>query len=114
MKRGGPCPAMHCKQGLPGGVDGSRGTRTDCNAAEMTSTGSIQAVPRTAPTPTDARNSLYMQTGTGTVDSLTTEVEAARGISDDMESLLEGHREVERILKKRQITGMFPLVTDPA
>ncbi len=48
------------------------------------------------------------------MDSLTTEVEAARGISDDMESLLEGHREVERILKKRQITGMFPLVTDPA
>ncbi len=80
----------------------------------MTSTGSIQAVPRTAPTPTNARNSLYMQPGTGTVNSLTMELEAARGISDDMESLLEGHREVERILKKRQITGMFPLVTDPA
>ncbi len=78
----------------------------------MTSTGSIQAVPRTAPTPTNARNSLYMQPGTGTVNSLTMELEAARGISDDMESLLEGHREVERILKKRRITGVFTLVTD--
>ena len=53
-----------------------------------------------------------MQAGTGTVDSLTMELEAARGISDDMESLLEGHREVERILKKRRITGVFTLVTD--
>jgi len=78
----------------------------------MTSTGSIQAVPRTAPTLTNARNSLCMQAGTGTVDSLTMELEAARGISDDMESLLEGHREVERILKKRRITGVFTLVTD--
>ena len=41
------------------------------------------------------------------------EPEAARGISDDMESLLEGHREVERILKKWRITGVFTLVTGP-
>ena len=56
---------------------------------------------------------LYMQAGTGTVESLTMELEAARGISDDMENLLAGHREVERILQERRKTGVFTLVTDP-
>jgi len=55
---------------------------------------------------------LYMQAGTGTVESLTTELQAAKGISDDMENLLAGHREVERILHERRETGVFKLVTD--
>ena len=56
---------------------------------------------------------LYMQAGTGTVESLTMELEAAKGISDDMDNLLAGHREVERILQERRKTGVFTLVTDP-
>jgi hypothetical protein len=54
-----------------------------------------------------------MQAGTGTVESLTMELEAAKGISDDMENLLVGHREVERMLEERRKTGVFTLVTDP-
>jgi hypothetical protein len=56
---------------------------------------------------------LYMQAGTGAVDSITIELEAAKGISQDMENLLAGHREVERILEERRRTGVFTLVTDP-
>ena len=56
---------------------------------------------------------LYMQAGTGTVESLTMELKAAKGISDDMDNLLAGHREVERILQERRETGVFTLVTDP-
>jgi len=55
---------------------------------------------------------LYMQAGTGTVESLTMELQAAKGISDDMDNLLAGHREVERILHERRETGVFTLVTD--
>ena len=55
---------------------------------------------------------LYMQSGTRTVESLTMELQAAKGISDDMENLLAGHREVERILEERRRTGVFALVTD--
>ena len=55
---------------------------------------------------------LYMQAGTGTVESLTMELQAAKGISDDMENLLAGHREVEQILQERRKTGVFKLVTD--
>jgi serine/threonine-protein kinase len=55
---------------------------------------------------------LYMQAGTGTVESLTMELQAAKGISDDMENLLAGHREVEQILQERRKTGAFKLVTD--
>ncbi len=55
---------------------------------------------------------LYMQAGTGTVESLTMELQAAKGISDDMENLLVGHREVEQILRERRKTGVFKLVTD--
>lgn len=57
---------------------------------------------------------LYMQAGTGTVESLTMELAAARDISDEMENLLAGHREVERILQERRKTGVFTLVTNPA
>ena len=56
---------------------------------------------------------LYMQAGAGTVESLTMELRAAKSISDDMENLLAGHREVERILHERRNTGVFILVTDP-
>ena len=55
---------------------------------------------------------LYMQAGTGTAESLTMELEAAKGISGDMDNLLAGHREVERILQERRKTGVFTLVTD--
>ena len=54
---------------------------------------------------------LHMHAGSGTVESMTTELEAARGLSDDMENLLEGHREVERILQERRKTGVFKIVT---
>ncbi|MCH7565574.1 MAG: serine/threonine protein kinase [Gemmatimonadetes bacterium] len=54
---------------------------------------------------------LYMHAGSGTVESLTMELKAAQGISDDMEQLLAGHREVERILEERRRTGVFTIVT---
>jgi serine/threonine protein kinase len=52
---------------------------------------------------------LRMHAGSGTVESLTMELEAARDLSEDMEGLLEGHREVEKILQERRNTGMFKL-----
>ncbi len=55
---------------------------------------------------------LYMHAGSGTVESLTMELDAAQGLSDDMDKLMEGHREVERILEERRRTGVFTLVTD--
>jgi predicted Ser/Thr protein kinase len=50
---------------------------------------------------------LHMHAGSGTVESVTMEIQAARGLSDDMENLLAGHREVERILQERRLTGVF-------
>ena len=38
--------------------------------------------------------------------------QAAQGLSTDMENLLAGHREAERILDERRATGVFRLVTD--
>lgn len=55
---------------------------------------------------------LYMQAGSGGVESLTMELAAAQGLSDDMENLLAGHREVERILQERRKTGVFSLVAE--
>mgnify|MGYP001375907109 CR=1 FL=1 len=55
---------------------------------------------------------LYMKAGSGTIESLTMELESARDLSDDMEKLLEGHREVERILDERRKTGVFTIVAD--
>jgi serine/threonine-protein kinase len=52
---------------------------------------------------------LRMHAGSGTVESLTMELEAARELSGDMEGLLEGHQEVERILRERRNTGDFSL-----
>jgi len=55
---------------------------------------------------------LYMQAGTGDVRSLTMELKSAQDLSDDMENLLQGHREVERILQERRKTGVFRMITD--
>ena len=52
---------------------------------------------------------LYLHAGSGTVESMTMELSAARGLSDDMENLLAGHREVERILQERRRTGIFTM-----
>jgi len=52
---------------------------------------------------------LYLHAGSGTVEGMTAELKAARDLSDDMENLLEGHREVERILRERRRTGVFTL-----
>ena len=54
---------------------------------------------------------LYMHAGSGTVESLTMELRVAQGLSDDMENLLAGHREVERLLQERRETGVFTIVT---
>ena len=56
-------------------------------------------------------NLLYMHAGSGAVESLTMELQTAQGLSEDMSRLLEGHREVERILDERRRTGFFQLVT---
>jgi hypothetical protein len=40
---------------------------------------------------------------------MTMELEAAQDLSQDMENLLEGHREVERILQERRKTGVFSI-----
>jgi len=37
---------------------------------------------------------------------------AAKGLSEDMVNLLEGHREVERLLAERRATGTFRIVED--
>ena len=42
---------------------------------------------------------LSMQAGAGTVQSITTDLAAARELSDDIERLLEGQAEVEAALK---------------
>ncbi len=54
---------------------------------------------------------LRMHAGSGTVESLTMELESARDLSDDMENLLAGHREVERILQERRKTGVFTIAS---
>lgn len=56
---------------------------------------------------------LRMHAGSGTVESLTMELESARDLSDDMENLLAGHREVERMLQERRKTGVFTLPALP-
>lgn len=56
---------------------------------------------------------LRMHAGDETVESLTMELDAARDLSRDMEHLLEGHREVERVLQERRKTGFFALPGSP-
>jgi hypothetical protein len=53
---------------------------------------------------------LRMHAGERVLQSVTTELETAKGLSGDMSSLLEGHREVERLLAERRATGVFRIV----
>jgi hypothetical protein len=53
---------------------------------------------------------LRMHAGERVLQSVTTELETAKGLSGDMSSLLEGHREVERLLAQRRATGAFRIV----
>ena len=48
-----------------------------------------------------------MHAGERVLQSVTMELETAQGLSGEMSSLLEGHREVERILAERRATGTF-------
>ncbi len=50
---------------------------------------------------------LLMHGGGGTVESLTMDLAAAQDVAAEMSDLLEGHREVERILQERRKTGIF-------
>jgi hypothetical protein len=52
---------------------------------------------------------LLMHGGGGTVESLTLDLEAAKDVAAEMAGLLEGHREVERLLRERRRTGTFRL-----
>jgi hypothetical protein len=56
---------------------------------------------------------LRMHAGESIVHSVTMELDAARAISGDMEDLLEGHREVERLLAERRATGAFEIAELP-
>ena len=50
---------------------------------------------------------LYMHAGSGTVESLTLDLASAKEVSEAMENLLAGHREVERLLQERRNTGVI-------
>jgi len=52
---------------------------------------------------------LRMHAGESVVHSVTMDLEAAQGLSGHMEGLLEGHREVERLLAERRATGTIDL-----
>jgi serine/threonine-protein kinase len=52
---------------------------------------------------------LMMHAGGATVESLTLDLRNARDISEKMENLLAGHREVERLLQERRKTGVIEL-----
>ncbi len=55
---------------------------------------------------------LRMHAGESVLHSVTMELKAAKEISSDLESLLEGHREVERLLAQRRATGIFTIVDE--
>lgn len=55
---------------------------------------------------------LRMHAGESVLQSVTMELKAAKEISSDLESLLEGHREVERLLAQRRATGTFTIVDE--
>jgi len=55
---------------------------------------------------------LRMHAGESVLQSVTMELDAAKGLAHDMDSLLEGHREVERLLAERRATGILTIVTD--
>lgn len=52
---------------------------------------------------------LLMHGGSGTVESLTMDLASAQEISEQMANILEGHREVERLLQERRRTGVITL-----
>jgi hypothetical protein len=52
---------------------------------------------------------LRMHAGEPVVQSVTMDVEAAREVAQKMERLLDGHREVERLLRERRATGTFTI-----
>ncbi len=56
---------------------------------------------------------LLMHGGAGTVESLTLDLEKARDVSEHMENLLSGHREVERLLRERRETGVIRIDAVP-
>jgi eukaryotic-like serine/threonine-protein kinase len=53
---------------------------------------------------------LRMHAGERVLQSVTMELETAKGLSGDMSKLLAGHREVERLLAERRATGVFTIV----
>ena len=55
---------------------------------------------------------LRMHAGERVLQSVTMELKTAKDLSDDMANLLEGHREVERLLAERRATGMFRIVEE--
>ncbi len=55
---------------------------------------------------------LRMHAGERVLQSVTMELQAAKDLSGDMANLLEGHREVERLLAERRATGMFTIVEE--
>lgn len=57
---------------------------------------------------------LLMHGGGGTVESLTLDLKSAQEISGEMADLLEGHREVERLLRERRTTGRITLIGERA
>ena len=55
---------------------------------------------------------LRIHAGERVLQNVTMELRAAKDLSDDMANLLEGHREVERLLAERRATGMFTIVEE--
>jgi len=53
-----------------------------------------------------------MHAGERVLQSVTMELQAAKDLSGDMANLLEGHREVERLLAERRATGTFTIVEE--
>ncbi len=55
---------------------------------------------------------IRMHAGERVLQNVTMELQTAKDLSDDMANLLEGHREVERLLAERRATGMFTIVKE--
>ena len=80
-------PAAHGREALRTELESARG------AAEARRTELLSALE------TLRLGLLRMQAGAGSVESMTMELSAARGLSGDIELLLQGEREVERMLR---------------
>jgi len=55
---------------------------------------------------------IRIHAGEQVLPNVTMELKAAKDLSEDMANLLEGHREVERLLAERRATGMFTIVEE--